>query len=197
MSPKKGKDEGRACRNQSNRSGIAILGGGNIGSAIARGLVSSGKYSYDDIIITRRNIELASQLLKEGFRVQSGNQDAVRQSKTVILAVRPLQLRTLLEEIRSEIISSHHIVISIVTGVEIAEIRAILGKDVPVVRAMPNTAIAVRESMTCLSIDRTNKETYLALSHAKTLFDTVGRTAVIDEEHMIPATALCACGIAF
>jgi len=176
---------------------IAILGGGNIGSSVARGLVSSGRYTYDDIIITRRNVESGSDLIREGFSLQGDNKDAVRRSIIVILAVRPLQLPALLEDIREEVNSSRHILISLVTGVELAEIRAILGKDVPLVRAMPNTAIAVRESMTCLSIDRSGRESLLALSKAKSLFELVGKTAIIEERLMVPATALCACGIAF
>ena len=63
---------------------------------------------------------------------------------------------------------------------------------IPVVRAMPNTAISIQESMTCLSSN--NKE---ALENAQNIFNTVGKTLIIDEEQMVPATALCACGIAF
>jgi len=81
-----------------------------------------------------------------------------------------------------------------VSGVLISEIHRHLGFAVPVVRAMPNTAIAIRESMTCLS---SNVPTGDALTTAAALFDAVGKTLVIPEELMIPATALCACGVAF
>ena len=59
---------------------------------------------------------------------------------------------------------------------------------------MPNTAIAIRESMTCLASDT---KTNVALNIAKKIFDSVGKTLIIEEELMVPATALCACGIAF
>jgi pyrroline-5-carboxylate reductase len=59
---------------------------------------------------------------------------------------------------------------------------------------MPNTAIAIQESMTCLCTDDSNVE---ALPLVKKIFDALGRTLVIDETLMVPATALCACGIAF
>jgi len=65
---------------------------------------------------------------------------------------------------------------------------------VPVVRAMPNTAVTIRESMTCLSA---RPEHAAALEDARVLFDAVGKTLEIREEMMVPATALCACGVAF
>jgi pyrroline-5-carboxylate reductase len=65
---------------------------------------------------------------------------------------------------------------------------------VPLVLAMPNTAVAIGESMTCLSAGPGSEK---ALAEAERLFELVGRTLVIDEEMMAPATALCACGVAF
>jgi len=82
-----------------------------------------------------------------------------------------------------------------VSGVTIAELRRYLGGDLAIVRAMPNIAIAIRESMTCLASDGQGGDQ--ALRVAADLFDAVGRTLVIPEEQMIPATALCACGVAF
>jgi pyrroline-5-carboxylate reductase len=82
----------------------------------------------------------------------------------------------------------------VVTGVSIAQIRARIGDRVPLVLAMPNTAVAIGESMTCLSADEASEG---ALEEATELFDLVGRTLVIQEEMMAPATALCACGVAF
>jgi len=81
-----------------------------------------------------------------------------------------------------------------VTGIGTAQIIKQVGAGIAVVRAMPNTAIAVRESMTCLASD-TAREADIAV--AKSIFDTVGKSVVIDEEEMIAATALGACGIAF
>ena len=83
---------------------------------------------------------------------------------------------------------------STVSGVSIADVRAHLGPDIPVVRAMPNIGIAIGESMTCLAAEPGRD---VALQRAVEIFDAVGTTLVIDEEQMIPATALCACGIAF
>ena len=86
------------------------------------------------------------------------------------------------------------LIISLVSGVEIKDITKIIGNRNPIVRAMPNTAISIRESMTCITT--INKwEEHLKIT--KEIFDQVGETAIINEEKMTSATALCACGIAF
>ncbi len=173
---------------------IAILGGGNIGSAIARGLVHSGRCAAKEVFVTRRQAHRIDDLARDGFVVRSDNREAVRRSDVVILAVQPQQVVGLLEEIGREISPREHLVISIVSGVRCADLLRHLPPEVPVVRAMPNTAIAIRESMTCIASDSAPPQ---ALQRARGIFDTVGKTLVISEDLMIPATALCACGIAF
>ena len=84
--------------------------------------------------------------------------------------------------------------ISLVSGVEINNISSIIGDQIPIVRAMPNTAISIRESMTCIT---TIQKWEHHLDKVKALFNDVGETAIINEEKMTSATALCACGIAF
>lgn len=173
---------------------VAILGGGNIGQALARGLVASGYCRPEDISVTRRHVDLLSELADRGYHVMSDNAAAVRDASLVVLAVQPRQIVGLLQEIREAVEPDQHLVVSVVSDVRIDEIQNHIGKAVPVVRAMPNTAIAIRESMTCLAAKEGSAQ---ALEAAHALFDAVGRTHVIDEELMTSATALCACGIAF
>jgi pyrroline-5-carboxylate reductase len=79
-------------------------------------------------------------------------------------------------------------------GAEIADIRKRISNDqASIVRAMPNTAIAFRESMTCLAGDNKHSE---GLAVSKHIFDALGQTLVVDEHQIVPATALCACGVA-
>lgn len=173
---------------------LSILGGGNIGQAMAKGFVASGKLSAGKIIITRRKPYVLEPFAKQGFVIGSDNVSAVKNSDVVIIAVQPQQLIGLLQEIRSEIHPEQHTIISVVSGVNCTEIIKQIEKEVSVVRAMPTMAVAIRESMTCLASKNASKE---ALDMATSLFDLAGKTMVIDEEQMIPATALCACGIAF
>lgn len=178
----------------SNFRNIAILGGGNIGSAIVEGLYNSGLYDSSIIYITRRKLEALKEFKDKGFKITNDNKEAVANSEVVIIAVQPQQLNELLSEIAEILDAQKHLVISIVSGASINEIKNHIGKNIEVVRAMPNTAIAIQESMTCISSDNRNSE---ALKIAEEIFRHVGKTLIIDEELMIPATALCACGIAF
>ncbi len=172
----------------------AVIGGGNIGLAIANGLVNSNLFPPKDIYITKRRIDVIKEYKKQGFNISTDNLEAVKNSEIIIIAVQPKQLDELLKEISSVIDQKKHIVISVVSGASIKVMKELLGKDVPVVRAMPNTAIAIQESMTCLASDT---KTNGALKIAEKIFSSVGKTLIIDEELIVPATALCACGIAF
>ena len=129
-----------------------------------------------------------------GLQVSDDNRAAVARARQIVVAVQPGQLDTLLSGIRGSLDPKRHTLISVVTGVSIAQIRTQLGIDLPVVRATPNTAIAIGQSMTCLAA---LPEHHDSLERARMLFDSVGTTLEIDESMMESATALCACGIAF
>jgi pyrroline-5-carboxylate reductase len=131
---------------------------------------------------------------KRGFIIEKDNRAAVSRSEVIIIAVEPRQVDAVLEEITPILLPEKHTLISIVTGISTHQIREKIGKQIPIVRAMPNTAIAVRQSMTCIASASTNGK---AIEMAKTIFSTGGHTLVIHEEQMDSATALVACGIAF
>lgn len=172
---------------------IAIIGGGNIGMAIAEGLAQSGKYGASQIIITRHPSDLPKDLKQGGFTFTSDNVYAVKNARIVILAILPILAPIILKDIHNEI-SDKHIIISCVTGYTMGSIEEFVGKDVCIIRAMPNTAIRIRESMTCLSA---NEKAKTCIEEVEELFNLVGKTLVIDEEYMSSATALGSCGIAF
>ncbi|OGS14421.1 MAG: pyrroline-5-carboxylate reductase, partial [Elusimicrobia bacterium RIFOXYA2_FULL_58_8] len=133
-------------------------------------------------------------IISAHFSVGCDNRTAVKSAEIIILAVGPQQAEALVKEIRPVLRPGRHIVISIVSGVTTAQLKAWLGKNVSVVRAMSNTAIAIREAMTCLCAA---PESRAALGRAKEVFDALGKTLVINEELMLSATALAGCGIAF
>lgn len=172
---------------------IAIIGAGNIGTAIARGLNRSG-LPAGNMTLTRRRTGLLSEYREQGFIVHSDNPKAVRKADIIILAVEPHQLDGLLEQVAPVLDADRHILISVVSGATIKQIACNVPEQTAIIRAMPNTAISICESMTCISSRDGNDK---ALAVARSIFDTVGTTLVIPEEEMTSATALCACGIAF
>jgi len=171
---------------------IAILGAGNIGQSIANGLLSANYIVPENLFLTRRKIETLQSFKSKGVHVSADNIKAVKASEVIILAVEPQQIDTVLEQIKDKL-SKDKIIISVATAVTIKQIQRKIAADVEVIRCMPNTAIAIRESMTCLASQNGGK----ALETAKDIFDNLGVTLTINEEQMNPATALAACGIAF
>lgn len=172
---------------------IAIIGGGNLGSAIAEGLLISKFCKAADLIITKRNIATLRSLQDKGIEITDNNSLAVKKSDIIILAVKPFQLTEVLTAIRKELTAKKSL-ISVVTGVTISDMETVIGKKIPLFRAMPNTAIAIQQSMTCIC----NKDAGVSdARYVNELFSRLGKVVTIDEKLMEASTILGACGTAY
>lgn len=171
---------------------IAILGAGNLGLSIAKGLIVSDVFTT--LYLTRRKIsELENFRDDKNICITHDNKEAVRKSDILIFAVQPTQLERMLEELKDEL-TPKHLIVSTVTGFSIARMQKIIGDDRDIIRAMPNTAIAVKRSMTCLC---SNSRGEKRIPEAETIFKRLGTTILIAENKMQAATVICASGIAF
>jgi pyrroline-5-carboxylate reductase len=173
---------------------IAVIGGGNLGMAMAEGLVSSGFVSPEHLIVTKRNISTLKSLEEKGVLVGNDNVEAVRYADWVILAVKPFQVKEVLTGLQPHLKAGKHVLVSVVTGVWIKDIQEIVGDQMAVFRAMPNTAIAIQESMTCICAQNADEA---QLTYAAGLFDQLGKSVFIEEKLMDAATVLGACGTAY
>jgi pyrroline-5-carboxylate reductase len=171
---------------------IAIIGGGNLGTAIAEGLLKSKFSKASDITVTRRNISV-NPLKPLGIDIISDNNAAVKRSDVVILAVKPFQTVDLLKTIKKDL-SPGKMLISVVTGVTMNEIESVIDKKISLFRAMPNTAISIQQSMTCLCHQHAKE---VDVKYVDELFSKLGKVVFIDEKLMEAATILGACGIAY
>jgi pyrroline-5-carboxylate reductase len=172
---------------------IAIIGGGNLGTAIAEGLLKSKFCKPADITITKRNTGTLKALADKGVTVTSNNNEAVKKSELVLLAVKPFQVAEVVAGIKKDI-NTKHVLVSVITGVSLADLVVMAKKKIAVFRAMPNTAIAIQESMTCISHE--NAAT-AQIDFVKGLFETVGKVVMIEDKLMDAATVLGACGTAY
>ncbi len=172
---------------------IAIIGGGNLGTAIALGLIKSEFVPAHAITVTKRNTLTLIGLESIGVHTSADNLQAVTESDTIIIAVKPFQIKEVLQNI-APVLTAKHLLISVVTGVTLEEITSVLQQDIPLFRAMPNTAIAIQESITCISSINTSGE---EKNYVNSLFSNLGKIAIIDEKLMNAATVLGACGTAF
>lgn len=172
---------------------IAIIGSGNIGLSLAKGLIKSHYRAAEQIILTRRNVDQLKDYANCGFITLKDNAIAVKKADMIVLCVLPQQLNEVLKEIKQAVDPQKHLIVSVISGVSCQAIKAALGQ-VQVIRVMPNTAIAIGQSMTCIATDNASSAN---LAEVTGMFETVGSVVKINEELMTSATALCACGIAF
>ncbi len=173
---------------------IAIIGGGNLGASIALGLINSGFQQPDNLVLTRRNIALLQPFREKGVTVTDDNQYAVQDAEWVIFAVKPFQIKEVIAQLKPALKAGQHKIISVITGVWIKDLQEMLSPDFTIFRAMPNTAIAVNESMTCICNVNASKAEQDFVAN---LFNQVGKTVVIEEKLMDAATVLGACGTAY
>jgi pyrroline-5-carboxylate reductase len=171
---------------------IAIIGTGNLGSSIAKGLINNK--SFTSLYLSDKNAVAVTAFSDEDYvTITSDNVLAVKESEIVIFALQPRHIENVLESV-SSVITENHVVMSVVAGFEISKIESIIGSDKNIIRVMPNTAISIGKSMTCLAA---NVKGQSKMDLAKKIFNQLGTTMVIPEEHIQAATVICASGIAF
>lgn len=171
---------------------IAIIGAGNLGLAIAKGILHSN--GATTMYLTKRNTGDIKEFEKYGnVTVTKDNREAVKNSDVLIFAVQPGHLEKILNDIK-DLLTENHVIISTITGFDIGKIEDILGADKNIIRSMPNTAISVGKSMTCICSNEKGKK---KIDLAKAIFDRMGHSLEIPEEQMQAATVICASGIAF
>ena len=171
---------------------IAIIGAGNLGLSIAKGIVMN--QTHTSLYLTKRNIDAIEKWKAyENVHLTKDNREAVKHSDILILAVQPNQLEAILSSF-TDLLTDKHVLISTITGFKIDRMEAIVGTNCPIIRSMPNTAIAVGKSMTCLCSNEKGKN---RVAIAEAIFNGLGTTIAIEEPLMQAATVLCASGIAF
>lgn len=172
---------------------IAIIGVGNMGGAIAVGLLKSGFVPASDIFVADKKESTLDKMKELGVKTFQNNLEAAKNADVIIVAVKPYHIESAIQELKP-VLSTDKIFISIVAGVGIEELGEMAGKEIPIFRVMPNTAIALQESLTCISA---NKNTAEHKEYVVNLFNKLGKTVEIGEELMAAATVLSSCGIAY
>lgn len=177
----------------SNR--IAVIGAGKLGETLVRGLIAAGRVAPADVTVTTAHPERVADLERRlGVRGASSNAEAVRGAALVLLCVKPHQVDAVVRGLAPALTPSQ-VLVSAAASASTGFIEARLASPVPVVRAMPNTPAMLRLGMTALCAGTHAREEHVA--RAREVFDAVGRTVVIDEQHMDAVTGLSASGPAF
>lgn len=183
---------------------ITIIGSGNMGGAIAKGLSQGSIFQANDITCTAQTDETLEKMrhINEAFNLTHDNINAVREADIVVIAVKPWRVQSIIEEIRPALQFDKQIIVSIAAGVTFEQLNGFLTKTTtskahvnPVIfRVMPNTAIEVKSSMTFISAYNASQEQIDLLI---SIFNELGNAILIEERLMEAGTALASSGIAF
>ena len=175
---------------------IAFIGGGNMAASLIGGLVADG-YEPKRIWVADPDAEKLATLAAR-FRIQSAgdNQQAVALADVVVLAVKPQVLHQVAQALAPIVQKQRPLVISIAAGVRESALQSWLGKDVALIRSMPNTPAMLQSGATALHAGKGVSQEQKNL--AKSILRAVGLTRWVEEEQQLDAvTALSGSGPAY
>jgi len=175
---------------------IAIIGTGNMGDALVSGLIGSGSSSPKNIICSDIRQDKLDQI-KSSFKVRTtaNNLKAVSEADIVIYAVKPQLMAAVLNETAKKLDMSK-LVISIAAGVPLAAMESCIGKDMRLIRVMPNIAAAVKEAATAIAAGAHASAEDVKL--AMQIFNSIGRCIFLKENYLMDAiTGLSGSGPAY
>ena len=173
---------------------IAIIGAGNMGGAIARGLAKGSIIRTEDICVSNPSQAKLDALKQEfpAMQVTRNNAEAVREADIVLLAVKPWLIEPVLKALPLD--AEKQMLVSVAAGISFAQFEEWVGEKMTVFRVIPNTAISQLESMTLIaSHHATQEQEQLMLD----IFNEMGLAMLIPEKQMAATTALTSCGIAY
>lgn len=183
---------------------ISIIGSGNIGGAIARGLAKGTMFKASDITCTAQSDETLEKMRKidPDFILTHDNVEAARNADIIIIAVKPWRVEMIIDEIKSVLDFEKQMIVSVAAGVTFDLLNTYLTKNTDfdclatptIFRIMPNTAIEVMSSMTFVSARNASKEQTDLIIH---IFNELGNAMLVEERLMAAGTALASSGIAF
>jgi len=174
---------------------VAVLGAGKMGGILLQAFLKENLFAADRIHATVSHAERALALSTQwGVDVSTNNVEAVRQSNLILVGVKPFQVPDLIAEIKPALTPAKMLV-SFAASVKTRAIEEAAGMEIAVVRAMPNTPSALGAGMAALCRGRFVSAEQMEMAHR--MFETVGRTVLVDEKHMDAVTGLSGSGPAY
>lgn len=177
---------------------IAIIGAGNMGGAIARGLATGTIVKADDITVTAHTQATLDKLSADvpGIHTTLSNREACESANLVMLCIKPWLVQQVLEEVYPAINANNPVIVSVAAGISFEQLSQFMAGDQrPMARVIPNTAISIKQSPTLICFNEQISEAERQLVQA--MFDELGQAIIIDEAHMAAGTAITSCGIAY
>lgn len=174
---------------------LAVLGTGNMGSALAGGALKIGVVKPTEIFafdIDKKRLQKAKRELK--IQTVLSNIEAVKKSSHILVCVKPQQMPNLLNEIKKAI-TADQCLISIAAGISTQSIEKVLSLPVPVIRVMPNTPALIQSGVSVIAQGKFSEKKHLEF--AKRFFSSIGSVTVLREKYFDAVTAVSGSGPAY
>lgn len=171
---------------------VAIIGAGNMGGAIARGLAQGHYVRVQDITVTNPSMPKLEKLKAEfpAIQVSTDNHEAA-DADVLIVAVKPWKVEEVLKPLR---LRQPQVLVSVAAGMTFEDLAHFVDPEMPMFRIIPNTAISLRASMTLIACRNASEQQTLTMLD---LFNEMGLAMLIEEKQLAAATSLTSCGIAY
>jgi pyrroline-5-carboxylate reductase len=174
---------------------VAIIGAGKMGGILLQAFLKNNLVAAEQIFATVQHEDRAQALsVQFGVEVTTDNLAAAKQANVILLGVKPTQVPALIAQIKPALTPAK-MVLSFAASVTTRSIEDSAGCELAVIRAMPNTPAMIAAGVTALCAGRFVKPEQMAV--AQRIFNTVGRSVVVDEKHMDAVTGLSGSGPAF
>jgi pyrroline-5-carboxylate reductase len=174
---------------------VAVLGAGKMGGILVQAFLKQNLFAADQLYATVAHAEKALALsVQWGVDVSTNNLEAAKQADLILLGVKPFQVPELMEEIKPGL-TTEKTLVSFAASVKTRSIEEAAGMEIAVIRAMPNTPSALGAGAAALCRGRFVSAQKMEL--AQRIFETVGRTVMVDEKHMDAVTGLSGSGPAY
>jgi pyrroline-5-carboxylate reductase len=179
-----------------HKSTIAVIGGGNMGTCLALGLLADN-YPADQLWMSNPSLtKLTPHKNKFGIHITRDNRQACAAADVIILAVKPAVMPQVLTELTELIQQRKPLIISTAAGVRATSLQQTLGGNIAIARAMPNTPALIGSGATGLYVN--NMVSPVQRNLVENIFRAVGMTVWLDDEKMLDAvTALSGSGPAY
>lgn len=176
---------------------IAIIGAGEMGGAFASGLLKGTMFSPDNITVANPHDDKLQKFAQMGASITTDNKTAAQDADFVALVVKPGVVKTVIDEIKSELDYGKQVIINMAASITIDQLETWLEKDgaVPeIFQVIPNIGIAERASMSFIA---PNAKGAGNVRKVKDIFDDLGKSMMTDERLLFAGTAMAGCGIAY
>jgi len=175
---------------------ISIIGAGNMGGAIARGLAKGSLIAASNISISdvSESYLAAIKALQPKIVTYTSNVEVIKDADIIIIAVKPWLVEAIAAEIEKKLDYKKQIIVSVAAGIDFSKLVDFFDTDATLFRVIPNTAIDVLQSLSTISAQNANRE---QIDTVINLFNELGKTFLVPESQLNAFMSLSSCGIAY